>query len=104
MEGVAGAVPVLAEGQGAAWEFLLHEVRDDGFLVFDGGVVPVQLLVHGDAAVAGDVKAFDHGVTLLYACQNILLSYLHLSDNIVSLSVEKSNRKNGAAGRNIPPP
>ena len=60
LEGVAGAVPVLVESQGAVRETALDEVREDGLLVFDGGVVPVQLLVHGDAAVTGDVKFFNH--------------------------------------------
>ena len=60
LEGVAGAVPVLVEGEGAAGELLLYEVLDDGFLVLDGHVVPVQLLVHGDAGVAGDIKGLGH--------------------------------------------
>ena len=60
VEGVAGAVTVLVEGQGAVGEPLFHKVLNDGFLVFDGGVVPIQLLVHGNATVAGDVEVFDH--------------------------------------------
>ena len=63
LEGVAGAVAVLVEGQAGIREPLTDEVRDDGFLVFDGGVVPVQFLVHRDAAVARNVIAFDHGVS-----------------------------------------
>ena len=59
-EGVAGLVPVLVEGEGGVREFLPDKVRDDGFLIFDGGVVPVQLLVHGDAAVAGNIEFFNH--------------------------------------------
>ena len=56
LEGVAGAVPVLVEGKGAAGELLLYEVLDDGLLVLDGHVVPVQLVVHGDSGVAGDIE------------------------------------------------
>ena len=66
-EGVAGAVPVLVEGESAVGETLFYEVLDDGLLVFDGGVVPVLLLVYGNTAVTGDVKAFDHGCSFLSA-------------------------------------
>ena len=60
LEGVAGAVPVLEEGEGAVGELLPDERFNDGFLVFNGGVVPVQFFVYGDAAVAGDGKVFNH--------------------------------------------
>ena len=60
LEGVTGAVPVLEEGEGAVGELLPDERFNDGFLVFDGGVVPVQFFVYGDAAVAGDGKVFNH--------------------------------------------
>ena len=60
LKGVAGAIPILVKGQGAVGKFFPDKVRDDGLLVLNGGVVPVQLLVHGDAAVAGDVKFLNH--------------------------------------------
>ena len=74
-EGVARAVPVLVEGQGTAWEFLLYEVRDDGLLVFDGGVVPIQLLIYRDAAVSGNIKAFNHGSTPLCQIASFFIPY-----------------------------
>ena len=61
LKGVAGAVAVLKEGEAAARKALLHKVADDGLLVFDGDVIPVQLIVHGDARITGDVEGFDHG-------------------------------------------
>ena len=76
LEGVAGAVAVLVEGQAGIGEPLAHEVRDDGLLVFDGRVVPVQLLVHRDAAVACNVVAFDHGVfSCVFGCLSVLSNY-----------------------------
>lgn len=60
VEGVARLVPVLVKGQGAVGKLLLDEVHDDGLLVLNGGVVPVQLLVHRDAAVAGNIEFFNH--------------------------------------------
>ena len=61
LKGVAGAVAVLKEGEAAARKALLHKVADDGLLVFDGDVIPVQLIVHGNAGVTCDVEGFDHG-------------------------------------------
>ena len=58
LEGVAGPVPVLIEGEGAAGEFGFHKILDDGFLVLNGHVVPVQLVIHRNTAVARDIKAF----------------------------------------------
>ncbi len=58
LEGVAGAVPVLIEGEGAAGELAFDKVLNNGLLVFNGSVVPVQLLIHGDAAVARNIKPF----------------------------------------------
>ena len=60
LKGVAGAVPVLVKGEGTIREALLHKILDDGFLVFDGDVIPVQFIVHRDTAVARNVKAFGH--------------------------------------------
>ena len=60
LECVAGAVPVLIEGKGAAGEFLPDKILDDGLLVFDGHIVPVQLVVHRNSAIAGDVKSLGH--------------------------------------------
>ena len=39
---------------------LLAALDDRFHLLAGGGVIPVQLLVHGDMAVAGDVKTFNH--------------------------------------------
>ena len=64
LEGVAGAVPVLEEGQGAVQEVVLYIVLDDGFLVFDGDVLLVQFIVHGDAGVA--------------AMSNVSVMFIHL--------------------------
>jgi len=62
LKGVAGAVPVLVEGKVAAGKFLLHKVLDDGLLVFDGDVFLIQLIVHRDAGVPGNIKGFNHGL------------------------------------------
>ena len=90
LKGVAGAVPVLVEGEGAVGEPLPDEILDDGLLVLDGHIVPVQLLIHGDAAVAGDVKGLDHVPPLSV---NNIWSDPIFADNIVSLGVGKRNRK-----------
>ncbi len=60
-KGVAGAVAILKEGQRAAGKPLPDEFADDGLLVLDGDVVPVQLVVHRDPGVARNVKAFEQG-------------------------------------------
>ena len=57
---VAGAVPILKKGEPAAGEMGLYIVGEDGFLVLDGNIFLIQLVVHGDAAVAGDVEGFGH--------------------------------------------
>ena len=63
LESVAGAVSVLVEGEGAAGKFLLHKVLDDGLLVFDGHIVPVQFIVYGDTGVPRNIKGLDHGLS-----------------------------------------
>ena len=60
LEGVAGAVPVLVEGEDAAGEPVADKILHDGLLVFNGDIVPVQLVVHRDAAVPGDLKGLGH--------------------------------------------
>ncbi len=62
LEGVAGAVPVLVEGKGAAGKFLLYKILDDGLLVFNGDVFLIQLIVHRDTGVSGNIKGLDHGL------------------------------------------
>ena len=61
LKGVAGAITVFKKGQRAAGEAFFYVFLDDGFLVLDGYVVPVQLVVYGDSGVAGDVKGFGQG-------------------------------------------
>ena len=61
-KGIAGTVPILIKGQAASRKTAVHKVPDDGLLVFNGNVIPVQLLIYGDAAVAGNVKGFSHGL------------------------------------------
>ena len=56
LKGVAGAVPVLIEGEGAVGEFLFDKVLDDGLLVFDGHIIPIQLIVHRNAGITGNGK------------------------------------------------
>ena len=46
VKGVSGLVPVLIKGRGGVGKFLPHEVLNDGFLVLDGCVVPVQLFIY----------------------------------------------------------
>ena len=57
---VARAVAVLEKVQLAAREMGADVFPDDALLVLDGDVVPVQLLVHGDAAVARDSMDLRH--------------------------------------------
>ena len=57
---VAGAVPILKKSEAAAGEMGLYIVGEDGFLVLNGDIFLIQLVVHGDAAVAGDVEGFSH--------------------------------------------
>ena len=59
-EGVTGTVPILKKSEAAAGEMGLYIVGEDGFLVLDGNIFLIQLIVHGDAAVAGDVEGFSH--------------------------------------------
>ena len=56
---IAGAIAVFEKGQRAVRKAMLDKIRDDGFLVFDRGVVPIQLFVYRNAAVARDGIAFD---------------------------------------------
>ena len=65
LKGVPGAVAVFKEGQAAAGEFFFDEVLDDRLLVFDRGVVPVQLFIDGDSAVTRNVKRLYHKSFLL---------------------------------------
>ena len=60
LKGIAGTVPILIKGQAASRKTAVHKVPDDGLLVFNGNVIPVQLLIYRDAAVAGNVKGFGH--------------------------------------------
>ena len=67
-EGVAGAVTILEKSQTAVGEMGLYIVGEDGFLVLDGNILLIQLVVHGDAAVARDVEGFGHGDAPLVKC------------------------------------
>ena len=57
---VTGAVTILVEGEGAAREFLFDKVLNDRLLVFDGHVVPIQIVIDRNSAVTRNVKFFDH--------------------------------------------
>ena len=61
LKGIAGAVPIFVECQGAFRESLINIILNNGFLVFNGHIVPIQFIIHGDSAVAGYVKMFNHG-------------------------------------------
>ena len=61
LEGIAGAVTILVEGQRAVGEAVLHEIFDDS--LFDRHIVAIQFLVHRNACVARDGKAFDHSLS-----------------------------------------
>ncbi len=65
VEGITRLVPVLIKGQDGAGKFLADKAFYDSLLVLDGGVIPVQLLVYGNPAVAGKVKGFNHRFHLL---------------------------------------
>ena len=65
LKGVPGAVAVFKEGQAAAGKFFFDEILNDRLLVFDRGVVPVQLFVYGDSAVTRNVKSLYHKSFLL---------------------------------------
>ena len=62
LKGVAGAVPVLVEGEAAAGKFLLHKVLNNGLLVFNRDIFLIQLIVHRDAGVSRNIKGLDHGL------------------------------------------
>ena len=57
---VAGAVAVFKKRQRAAGEVGLYIIFDDGLLVFDGDVLLLLLIIHGNAGIARDVKCFGH--------------------------------------------
>ena len=66
-EGVAGAVTVNVQIKRTAGEILPDIVLNDGFLIFDGSVVPVFLEVNGNSRVAADGKSLFHSrFTSLY--------------------------------------
>ena len=56
---VAGAVAVFKKCQRAAGKVGLHIVLDDGLLVFNGDVLLILLIIHGNAGIARNIKAFD---------------------------------------------
>ena len=61
LKGVAGAVAVLEKGEAAAGKLRFYKVLDDGFLVLDGYIVPVDLVIDGDTGVACYAEGFCHG-------------------------------------------
>lgn len=65
LKGVAGAVAVLEKGEAAAGKLRFYKVLDDGFLVLDGYIVPVNLVIDGDTGVACYAEGFCHGAFLL---------------------------------------
>ena len=67
---VAGAVTVFIERQCAVGESLPDIVSDDGFLVFDGYIVAVQLFVNRNAAVSC------YGVGL-YQCYHLYMCNIY---------------------------
>ena len=73
LKSIAGAVTVFKEGQRAAGKTAFHIFLNDGFLVFDGYILPVQLIIHGDPGVSGDVKGFDQVVVTSWVRQGSLL-------------------------------
>ena len=63
-EGVTGAVAVFKEGKRASGKPGLYEVSKDGFLIFDGDIVPVEFFIHGDPAISRNIVCFLHTVFL----------------------------------------
>ena len=63
LEGVARPVPVGEEGEGTAGKTAGDILLDHGFLVFDGGILLIQCLVHRDAAVSGNGGRLSGGHT-----------------------------------------
>ena len=59
VEGVAGTVTVFKKSQRAAGKVGFYIFFDDGLLVFDGDVLLLLLIVHGNAGIARNVKCFD---------------------------------------------
>ena len=60
LKGVAGAVAVFKKRQRAAGKMGFYIVLDDGLLVLDGDVLLILLIIHGNAGIARNIKAFDH--------------------------------------------
>ena len=57
---IAGTVTVFVKSKGASGKAVFDVICDYCFLVFDGYVVPIQLVIYGYAAVAGYVEAVFH--------------------------------------------
>ena len=83
-EGVAGAVTVNVQIKRTAGEILPDIVLNDGFLIFDGSVVPVFLEVNGNSRVAADGKSLLHDLSprfmLAYYSHVIKLKMLEIQD------------------------
>ena len=94
LKGVAGAVPVFIKGEGASGKSAGDEILDNGLLVFDGGVVSVQLFIDRDAAITGNVKCF---------CQLLSPHKLLFTDNIVSCACAESKGKSCRDGGGFSP-
>lgn len=58
LKGAARVVTVLIKCQVAAGKPLLYEILNDGFLVLDGYIVPVELIIDGNTPVACNAKSF----------------------------------------------
>ena len=75
LERVAGTVAVLEKGEAAAGKLRFYKVLDDGFLVFDGYIVPVDLVIDGNAGVARYAEGFCHGAFLLRYCSVLAVKF-----------------------------
>ena len=76
-KGIAGTISVFKEMQCAVRKALSDKISDDVFLVFNGGVVLVQFIINGNAAVSCNTK-------FLYQYSSHFQKYI--TDNIVSYS------------------
>ena len=80
LKGVAGAIPILIKGQRAPRKSLVYIIFDDSLLVLNGYIVPIQFVVHRNAAVTRNIKMLNHGappIQIISAC------ILIITDNIV---------------------
>ena len=70
LKGIAAAIPVLIEGQPGAGELPMDKVRNDRFLIFDGGVVLILdvVILKGNPGIPRNIKNLCQCCHILLRC------------------------------------